>query len=180
MDKRTIARRYAIALFNLLEEPTEQDAVREALHLLNGVVAETPSLKHILASPVFTLEDKAAVISALLARIQAPAILRAFFAQVIKKGRMRLLPDIADAFDALMDHARGIQPVMVISAQPLSANDQEDFQNRLETAIRKRVTLSSTSDPALIAGLRIRIGSRVYDNTLQGRLMTLRSLLAKG
>lgn len=179
MDKTTIARRYATALFNLLD-PAEYDAARAALGTLNRLLSESPHLKHVFASPIFTFDDKNAVLTELVTRIQAPEMLRAFLAQVLRKARMRLLPEIETSFGALVDRARGIQPVTIISALPLDEAEQQHIQTRLETAIRKKVTLAYQADSSLLSGLRIRIGSRVYDNTIKEKLSTLRSLLAKG
>ncbi|RMH37214.1 MAG: ATP synthase F1 subunit delta [Nitrospirae bacterium] len=179
MDKTTIARRYATALFNLLE-PAEFDAVRAALGELSRLLSESPHLKHVFASPIFTLDDKQAILTELVTRIEAPKIIQDFLAQVVKKGRIPLLADITDSFGALVDRARMIQPVTVVSALPFDESERQHIQNTLETAIGKKVTLVCEVDSALLGGLRVRIGSRVYDNTLKEKLSTLRSLLAKG
>ncbi|HET8564377.1 MAG TPA: F0F1 ATP synthase subunit delta, partial [Candidatus Binatia bacterium] len=84
MIKSSVARRYAKALFELLDtkgiEPT-----RAGLTGLGRILSETASLKHVLASPAFSLEEKEAVLSALSRRLKCPPIVDGFLAQLVKK-----------------------------------------------------------------------------------------------
>ena len=56
------------------------------------------------------------------------------------------------------------------SAQPLSAENQATVKQNLGRVYGQGLTFTFTENPALIGGLRIKVGSDVYDGTVRGRL----------
>lgn len=61
----------------------------------------------------------------------------------------------------------------VESARPLSADLQAKLVQTLTAAYGAGVSASFTQNPALIGGLRIQVGSDVYDGSIRGRLEAL-------
>ena len=179
MNKSTVARRYASALFNLLD-PSNVEAARRALSDFSRFIDQSTSFKHVLASPVFSLEEKQAVLDELNTRVGSPDIMREFFGQLLKKNRVGVLPEIAEAFGDLVDQQKKVQHVWVSAARDMSAKEQQELQAQLGTRLHREVKVTFHTDPKLIAGLEIRIGSRVFDNTVRGKLANMRALLEKG
>lgn len=179
MNKSTIGRRYASALFQLLDQSGIEPA-RNALDILQQGLEETPALKHILASPVFNFEEKQAVLKELSQRMDAPPVMRDFLTQLLKKNRAVLLPEISEAFAELVDQQQGIQQVWVGSAKPLNSAEKEQIKNNLIQTLHHGVEVAFEVDPHLMAGLKIKIGSRVFDNTVLGRLTSMHDQLMKG
>lgn len=179
MNKSTIGRRYASALFQLLDQSGIEPA-RSALGALQQSLEETHALKHVLASPVFNFEEKQAVLSELSQRMQSPPVMRDFLTQLLKKNRAILLPEIAEAFAELADQQQGIQQVWVGSAKPLDSVGREQITHELTQSLHHGVEVAFEVDPQLIAGLKIKIGSRVFDNTVLGRLTSIHDQLTKG
>jgi len=174
----SVSRRYAKGLFDSLEtaavEPT-----RQGLADIAAALAASPALKTVLASPGFTFEEKRAVLSALNRRVGGPATLSAFFALLLRENRVTLLREIADAFAAQVDLQKGTTKVSVTSACSLAPAEQDALQARLRDLLRRDVDLTFQTDPAVVGGLHIRIGSHVIDGTVRGRLTALQSLLTK-
>ncbi len=179
MNKSTIGRRYASALFQLLDQSGIEPA-RNALGALRQGLEETPALKHVLASPVFNFEEKQAVLNDLSQRMQAPPVMRDFLTQLLVKNRAMLLPEISEAFAELADEQKGIQQVWVGSAKPLDSDKKAQIKHELTQTLHHEVEVTFEVDPHLIAGLKIKIGSRVFDNTVLGRLTNMHDQLTKG
>ena len=179
MNQSTIGRRYASALFQLLEESGIEPA-RNALGSLTQGLENTPALKHVLASPVFKFEEKQVVLEELCQRMQAPPVMRDFLNQLLKNNRAILLPEISQAFSELADEKKGIQQVRISSAKLLGAAEQDQVKRELTQTLGQAVDVVFEIDPHLIAGLRIHIGSRVFDNTVLGRLTSMQDQLTKG
>jgi F-type H+-transporting ATPase subunit delta len=179
VNKSTIGRRYASALFQLLDQSGIEPA-RSALSALRQGLEEAPALKHVLASPVFDFEEKQTVLNELSQRLQAPLVMRDFLTQLLKKNRAMLLPEISEAFAELADQQQGVQQVWVASAKPLQHDEKEQIKQDLSQTLRHGVDVVFEIDPHLIAGLRIKIGSRVFDNTISGRLTGMHDQLTKG
>ncbi len=179
MNQSTIGRRYASALFQLLEESGIEPA-RNALGSLAQGLEDTPALRHVLASPVFKYEEKQGVLEELCQRMQAPPVLRDFLNQLLKNNRAVLLPEISQAFSDLADEQKGIQQIRVSSAKPIDGAEQEKVNRELTATLGRAVDVVFEIDPKLIAGLKIYIGSQVFDNSVLGRLTSMQDQLTKG
>ncbi len=178
MIKTAVARRYAKALFGLIEAG-QVEVTRNGLSALAQAIATSAPLKHVLASPAFSLDDKRDVLDSLSQRLGSPPIMGQFLAQLIKKNRVGFLPEIAEEFTILADQQQGTQPVAVSSATPLAPGDQEQIRHRLQELLRRDVDLAFHTEPNLLAGLQIRIGSTLFDSTVRTRLSAMRTLVTK-
>jgi F-type H+-transporting ATPase subunit delta len=179
MTKTTVARRYAKALFQLLDKEGLETA-QAGLQALANALQDSTELKHVLASPVFTIEEKSSVLTACSERAGCPPTLGRFCEQLLKKNRVGILPEIATAFRDLMDKERGKQQVSVTSAKSMDAGAKEELQGQLQGLLNQPVDVSFHEDPSLLSGIQIRIGSKVYDSTVKGRLQKMRTQLVKG
>ena len=61
----------------------------------------------------------------------------------------------------------------VESAVPLSPEMQADVKNKLGNIYGQGLNISFAQNPALLGGLRIKVGSDVYDGSVQARLENL-------
>jgi F-type H+-transporting ATPase subunit delta len=176
--KTTVARRYAQALFELLDQ-SAIEATRRALTGLGQAMKESAQLRHVVASPAFGVEDKIAVLTALGDKLGCPQAGKALLGQLVKKNRVGFLPEIADAFGALVDQAKHIQPVTVSSATALPPAEQDRIKTRLRDTLKREVDVTFQTDAGHLAGLQVHIGSTVVDSTVQGRLRDLQVLLTR-
>lgn len=178
MIKIAVARRYAQALFELLDVSTIEPT-RAALTGLGQAIKDSVALRHVVASPVFGAEDKIAVLAELGSRLGCPPVGITFFEQLVRKNRVLFLPEIAEAFTKLADAAKGTQPVIVFSATAIPPHEQDQISNRLRTMLKRQVEVTFHTDARYIAGVQIRLGSTVVDSTILGRLQAIQSLLTK-
>ncbi len=177
--KSAIARRYAQAFFRLVREETP-GAVQDGLQALSQALKDSPAFKHVLASPVFTLDEKLRVLTALCERTGCPPVMGRFCEQLLKKNRIGFLPDIAEAFRELMIRQSGKQQIVVVSARPVDDAMKQDILAQLGATAKREVEVDFQSDPSLLAGVQIQIGSKVFDSTVRGRLHKMRAQLVKG
>jgi F-type H+-transporting ATPase subunit delta len=61
----------------------------------------------------------------------------------------------------------------VESATPLPADLQANVRSDLERVYGPKLSISFARNPALIGGMRIQVGSDVYDNSVKARLAAL-------
>ncbi len=178
MTKTAVARRYAKALFELLDA-SAVEATRAAMNGLAEAISHSPELRHVMASPVFADEAKIGVLGELATRAGCPPLGTHFFAQLVRKNRVGFLPEIAQAFAKLADQAKGTQQVEVASAYPLPSQEQERIRARLHDLLERTVDVTFRTEPSYVAGIQIRIGSTVVDSTVRGRLTAMQHLLTK-
>ena len=178
MIKTTVARRYAQALFELLDE-SSIEPTRLALTGLVQAIKDSVPLRHVIASPAFGAEDKIAVLAELGSRFGCPPVGKTFLGQLVKKNRVGFLPEITEAFTKLADAAKGNQQITVFSATALPPGEQKQISDRLRTMLKRQVEVTFHTDARYLAGVQIRLGSTVVDSTVLGRLQAMQSLLTK-
>jgi F-type H+-transporting ATPase subunit delta len=98
-------------------------------------------------------------------------------AAVIRRGRTVLLGMIADEYHALVDLKMNRVRAGVTVAREVDALARQVIVERLSKAIGKTVIAGFATDPALLGGVVIRIGDRIYDGSVRKRLAGLRHKL---
>jgi len=176
--KTAVARRYAQALFELLDQ-SNIEAMRRTLNGLGQAMKESYPFRHVVASPAFGAEEKIAILTELGQRLGSPPAGKAFFGQLVKKNRVGFLTEIAEAFSKLVDQSKGTQQVTVSSAAALPQEEQDRIKIRLRETLKREVDVTFHTDAAYLAGLRIHIGSTVVDSTVRGRLNAMQTLLTR-
>jgi len=175
MVEGSISRRYAKALLDLGREAGTIDALGADIARFaaqaSGVLLET------LANPVYTGVERRGVLDAVLARLQLSPLACNFLRLLLDKERMDALSDIVRAYGELADDAAGRVRAVVTTSAPMSAEMLREVTEALETSTGKTVVVDARVDASLLGGLTARVGSRLIDASLKGRLERLQLAL---
>lgn len=174
---RTVAQHYADELAEVAIAQKNAETVRSELHDFLGLLRESAQLGILLGSPAVSRVNKHGVAQALVERMGASRTLRNFLFVVIDQRRMRLLPEIQQAFEARLDQLEGIARADVRSARALNDHEKKELRAALERLSGRRVEAYYETDPALIAGAVVRVGSTIYDGSIRTQLERLRARL---
>lgn len=85
---------------------------------------------------------------------------------------------ILDAFARLVANEVDRQRAAVESASPLSAATQTELQASLSKKYGRPLTLDFSVNPELLGGIRVKVGSDVWDGSVKARLKALSDSLA--
>jgi F-type H+-transporting ATPase subunit delta len=172
------ARRYADAAFEIATRDGTLDAWRGELSAAATALGEA-RVAGALANPATPLASREELIRAVLAKsVSRPVLNLALL--LLQRGRIDLLPRVAEEFARLDDLRQGLVRATATSAAPLPAADVRALTARLEALTGGRVELSTNVDPSLLGGLVVRLGDRLIDGSVRGRLERLRGRLASG
>jgi F-type H+-transporting ATPase subunit delta len=172
------AHRYAEAVFQLAEREHSFDRWRDDLHVA-AEVATDESVTRIIDNPAVPLADRQELLAHLLeSRLSGPAFnLVRLLAQ---RSNLGLLPRISAEYDRLWNAHEGIVSATVSSALPLTADEDAAVRAKVASLTGSRVEIQTVVDPALLGGLTVRIGDRLIDASVRGRLERLREELLAG
>ena len=95
---------------------------------------------------------------------------------VARSGRRGALPILAH-FQRLVRLDRDRHAALVESAAPLEPRMREDIQAGLTRLYGGGLSATFAENPALIGGMRIKVGSDVYDDSVRARLAALEARL---
>jgi F-type H+-transporting ATPase subunit delta len=180
-DSRTtdVGARYAQALFDLAVETNTLAVVEADLKSLDAMRAASADLRTLLSSPQFSAEDKARGLAAIAEKAQLGTTTRKFLGLLAANRRTLALGGIIKAFQRLAEARRGAVSAQVVTAIPLTEAQTASLAAALRTALGKDPQIETRVDPAILGGVKIRVGSRLYDASLKSKLDSLKFALKR-
>ena len=166
MSARSIAQKYAKALFDEALSQGNFERTAAELDTLRDVARLQPEMVQFLHSPEVHTEEKLEFVSRVFASRVQPLAYN-FLRLVIEKGRVQLLGPITEAFKELVDEHEGILHAKVVTAVPLRGEQERRLLAELGRITRKRVAVEKTVDPAILGGVVVHLGNKIIDRSLR-------------
>ena len=174
----TAARRYAEAAFEIALRDGTVEAWRRELDQAAEVL-DDPTIAEAVHNPaVATALREEAIAKGLGSSVSANVLNLIRF--MVRRGRIEELPRVAEEFRRLDDERNGVTHAIATSASPLEASEIQALTTRLEAMTGGKVELTVETDPSVLGGLIVRVGDRLIDGSVRGRLERLRSQLVSG
>ena len=174
-----VGERYAQALFDLARDENAIAAIEADLKSLKAMRAESADLRTLIASPGFTAEAKAKGLAAIADKAAFNATTKQLLGLLAGNGRASALPGVIAAFERLSAEARGAVSAEVVTAQPLTAAQAKGVASALRQALGKDPEIETRVDPAILGGIKVKVGSRLYDASLKSKLDQLKFALKR-
>lgn len=180
-DFRTteVGERYAQALFDLADETGALDAVRADLKSLRAAWIDSADLRRLATSPVIAAEDQQKGLAAIADAAKFHRTTRNFLGLLGQNGRARDLPGVIAGFEALYARKTGVVAAEVVTAQPLDAGRLKSIQTALRAALGKDPELTTRVDPSILGGLKVKVGSKLFDASLKTKLDQMKFALKR-
>jgi F-type H+-transporting ATPase subunit delta len=180
----SVSKSYAAALYAAAQSEklgaTELDQVQESLQFFAAQIQQNASLRSVLCGPTATLSEKSGVVQALVSQMRLPGLVGKFLSLLIKKGRIALLSDMADAFARVRTEASGGVLGLLESTDPLSSDDVHQLSSAFSKKLGKPVVFTQKTCPELLAGLKVTVAGTTYDGSLKAQLLRLRDQFLEG
>jgi len=177
MAKRDSApRRYAEAAFQLATRDGSIETWRRELE--QAAAATDGQLMDVLANPALPLDERLEAANRVFANLGQSV--RNIIFLLVRRHRIEQLPRVVAEFIRLDERRQGIVHANATSAAPLTDLEVKALTARLEQMTGGRIALETDVDAALLGGLIVRVGDRLIDGSVRGRLERLRNQLASG
>jgi F-type H+-transporting ATPase subunit delta len=170
-----IAQRYASAVFDLAREDGSLPSVESDIAALDAALGDSADLRALIASPIYSRDEQGAAIAAVAGRMGLSTTMRNVLGLMAQKRRLFTLPHLLAALRARLAEARGEVEAEVVSAQPLSPEQEARLRDTLSASQGKRVTLRARVDQGLVGGLVVKLGSKMIDTSIRSRLGRLQT-----
>jgi F-type H+-transporting ATPase subunit delta len=173
LSVQTVARRYASALADVVIERREEREVQSEIRSWASMIADNPQLKEVFANPTVAYDDKRSVLEELLARTRVRETTGSFLRVLLRNQRLAQLPEIAERFGQILDERGGVVAAEITTARPISEELKKALHDSLASATGRTVRLTFATDEAIIGGLVARIGSTIFDGSIESNLERL-------
>jgi len=173
LSLQTVARRYATALADVTTDRREEKEVQNELDQWAGMMESNPQLKEVFANPTIVYDHKRKVLEDLIARTRPRETTSSFLRVLLKNQRLAQLRDIVDRYIQVLDERSGVLAGSVTTARPIPEELKRTLRETLSTATGHTVRLSFETDEKIIGGMVARIGSTVFDGSVESHLERL-------
>ena len=166
--------RYAKALYELAAEKKLISRIVEDFQDIKTLLENNNLFSNMIKNPAISKTDKQSSVIAVLTKMKVDKLTIKFCGTLAVNGRLSYLKQIQDVFLSLVSKINGEVQAEVTSAFKLD----KDQQKQVETAVSeatgvKKISLSLIVDETLIAGLIVKIGSKMIDSSIKTKLNRL-------
>ncbi len=172
-----LAGRYATAIFELAQEEKSVETVERDFGTLKAMIAGSSDLSRFVRSPVFSRDEQAKGMKAVLGQMSAAPLTTRFVMLLAAKRRLFALADIIRAYEGLAAKLRGEVHAQVTSARALSDKETSELKAVLRNKLGREARLDASVDPSLLGGLVVKVGSRMIDSSLRTKLTGIRAAM---
>ena len=178
MSNPMIAKRYAAALFEVAAANSLVDTIAEELSTVKEVFNSNPGLITILNNPKLGADKKKALLQSAFSG--ATTYVQNLLFILADRHRENSIPEVADQFIELANQAKGLAAAKVYSVSPLTEEQKEAISLAFAPKVGKTaLRIENITDSNLLGGVKLRIGNRIFDGSLRGKLDRLeRKLLS--
>lgn len=169
----SLAGRYASALFDLASEEGTVTAVESDLETLAKAHVESSDFAALITNPKISRADAEKTFAALAKTLKLAPLTARFLGVLAQNRRLAQLPAVIRAFRTIAAAQRGEVTAEVTSAHPLTDAQVETLRQKLTAREGRTVKLTTKTDPDLLGGLVVTLGSKRIDASIRTRLNTL-------
>ncbi len=171
-----IGKRYAQALFGTAQRFDVVQSVEDDLTSIVNLMEKDRGFRDFIMAPYTSREEKIKIIERLFSD-RVTALTMQVLRVMLEKRRETEIEAVKDEFVALRRAANDTLFVVVTSAQELDANQKKALTAKITKTTGKKVEAEYTTDPSLIAGVKVTYENYVLDGTVKGGFAHLRDKL---
>ena len=173
----SLALKYARALADVAAQDQQEERVGQDLTRFGQLLEQHSQLGEILANPAVSFSDKRRIIEHVGSQSEVSRSAVNLLLVLLRNARIQLYDQVCEAYREVLDRRNGISRGTVLAAQPLSQSDQERITQAAAQLMGGDVHLTFHQDKSLIGGVRIQIGSTVFDGSVSTQLHEIRRRL---
>jgi F-type H+-transporting ATPase subunit delta len=177
MSKDTVvAKRYAKALFEIAKEQNRVAQIEEELDAFLTALRQNTDFYKLIVHPGLTVSAKQELLANVFGGQLSETVLNTL-QLLVQNGRQELLEALVGYYAAIAGEALGQAKAIVYTPVALSAAEEQQIGSTFSTLTSKQIRVESVIDKSLLGGVQIRIGDRLYDGSLSGKLKRLEKAL---
>jgi F-type H+-transporting ATPase subunit delta len=173
---RRFARPYARAMMDAAGSPAKANELRGELMRFADALRKSRELRDLYANPVDEA-TKLKITEQLARKMKASDLATKTLEVLVKHHRINDVDAILAALQAYVNAALGVAVAEVRSAKSLGPDELAQLADTLSKKVGKKVELDVRTDPKLLGGFVVKIGSEIWDASVIGKINKFRESL---
>ncbi len=173
MRVNLLAKRYALALFELSLETKSEDKIAGDMSLIAKVLEDNRTFRKVLQNPVLDDNKKAALLIKVF-KGHTQKLTQRFLHLISRKGRASYLPAICYAFEEIFKEHKNILSAELVTAIKVDKKIREEIIAKLKQITDKNIELEEIVDDEIIGGFVLRLEDYQFDASVANQLKRLK------
>ncbi|MCA9212551.1 MAG: ATP synthase F1 subunit delta [Planctomycetales bacterium] len=174
IDRQRLGATYAKALLGATGSENAEGVADELDAIVDEVLDRISGVEPLLASPRIDVHEKSQMVDRIFGGRVSDDVLK-FLKVLNRHGRLDCLRQVAAAVRQGVNQSRGRIAVSVTTAEPVDSGVTDRIAEVLRSRLGSEVDLKASVNPALIGGLVVKIGDKVFDGSVANKLARLRT-----
>jgi len=159
--------------------PEKAETGLQQLHEFLSLLNEQPDARRFLENPTTAGDRRKRLLKEIFDALSLDRRVGNFIGILVDRDRLRVLEEIIEAYQKLLDDRLGVVRARITAAHSLNTSEQRELAARLEQATGKQVRMEVAVDPSLIGGVVAQVGSTIYDGSVRRQLQVFKSRLVE-
>jgi F-type H+-transporting ATPase subunit delta len=169
MSNEIVAKRYAAALFQLAKEQNKLDLIESELLVVKEVFAANKEVLDVLNHPKVAKDKKKQMIKQSFASLSQQVVNTLLL--LVDRNRIDIVEEMVTYFVQSANELHGTADATVYTVRPLNEEELSSISASFAKKVgKKSLRLKNIVDKTLIGGVKLRIGNRIYDGSVSGKL----------
>ncbi len=164
------ARKYAQALLEVAVPEKQEDQVLQDLSSFGELLEGCPELTEVLESPAIPIAVKREILKEFGSRLSLAPFVTNFILVLLQNARLRQFGECLEAYQEALDASHGVLRAEVFTSRRLDDDVRQRLEGEVSSMTGKQVKLQYHEDESLIGGLKIEVGSKVFDASVRTQL----------
>lgn len=179
MKKVKGVKRYARQFLSAVDLSEVPQAI-EQLSAISSLMERDRTFKNLMVSPIFSETESRQIISYMGQKLKMSEKTVKYLHYLSTSKAIGAMPEIVGAIVAAYLDMKRRAKAIVTSPVKIGKDYEEKLKSSLMEITGKDIDMEFVIDPALLGGVRIKVGSTMYDSSIKGQLGLLRDKLIKG
>jgi F-type H+-transporting ATPase subunit delta len=176
---RRFARPYAHAIMDAAGSPAKANEVRGELMRFASALRSSQELRDLYANPALDEATKLKITADLARKMKASELAAKTLDVLVRFHRINDIDAILEALKLFVNKALGVAVAEVRSAKSLAPDEIQQLADTLSKKVGKKVELDIRTDPKLLGGFVVQIGSEIWDASVIGKINKFRESVAQ-
>lgn len=178
LDQKTVANRYARAIFELAQEDGQLDQTYQELVSVRQVFLDNPSLAQLLAGVDLGIKEKQALVDQV--KEGASKYVANLLQMAFDYRRMSDMVAIVDEFERRYDEKHKRVHAEVVTAVQLDETRRNQLRDNLAARLgAQEIVLNEKVDPTILGGVVVKTANQTLDGSIKTKIEQIRRLIVK-
>jgi ATP synthase F1 delta subunit len=173
------AKRYATMYLNAVGLDDAPGALEE-LATVGALLEKSPDLRSLLLSPLFGDEERRAAFQVVAERMNLSKVAVTFVNFLAERKAADALAEVITKGVSMYQEKKKKITATVITPSVIGVEYEQRLTAALGDITGRDVSIEYRTDPSLLGGMLIQVGSTMFDGSIKGQLRLLKEELVKG